>query len=174
MTQQWQGASMTSVIKIINELTLEPHPEGGYFNEIYKSTETVSSRKHPGRSASTMILYLLNGKNYSAWHRIDCDELWTFASGNTHAHIYIINSDGTSETHQIGDIEDGFSPLVTIEGNKWFAVELAEKSDEHYTLFTCSCAPGFEYEYFELATEKQLTDNFPMHAELFARLSISD
>jgi hypothetical protein len=63
----------------IEKLELEKHPEGGYFREIYLSDDVVPQTGLPAnfrgeRSFSTSIYYLLQGSDFSAFHRIKSDE----------------------------------------------------------------------------------------------------
>ena len=56
-------------------LKLQPHPEGGWFRETYRSNESVSQEGLPSRftgprSFSTAIYYLIEGNDFSALHRI--------------------------------------------------------------------------------------------------------
>jgi uncharacterized protein len=66
---------------------LEPHPEGGYFLQTYKSELTLealplSSSFSGPRAASTAIYFLLDGENFSAFHRLSSDEMWHYYAGN--------------------------------------------------------------------------------------------
>ena len=58
---------------LIEELELTPHPEGGYFKETYRASDSVNYKGSP-RAASTAIYYLLNDGAVSHLHRIDADE----------------------------------------------------------------------------------------------------
>ena len=66
----------------IEHLNLQPHPEGGYYKEVFRSDAEVT-RVHSGaaRSACTSIYYLLEEKDFSGFHRIASDELWYFHKG---------------------------------------------------------------------------------------------
>jgi predicted cupin superfamily sugar epimerase len=70
----------------INKLKLEPHPEGGYYRQSYRADLVLSRQNLPPqftgpRAASTAIYFLLEGKNFSAFHRLRSDELWHFYVG---------------------------------------------------------------------------------------------
>jgi len=50
----------TRAQSLIAELGLQPHPEGGYYREIFRSERTVQPNDHrPERSALTAIYFLL-------------------------------------------------------------------------------------------------------------------
>ena len=57
----------------VNQLSLEPHPEGGYFKQTFKSNEVVAGRE---RVLYTSIYFLLESGNVSHFHRLQSDELW--------------------------------------------------------------------------------------------------
>src|SRR5262249_26285017 len=71
----------------IDRLHLQPHPEGGYFRETYRSVEVLVKSSLPARfrgdrAFSTAIYFLFRGKEYSAFHRIQQDEVWHFYDGS--------------------------------------------------------------------------------------------
>src|SRR5215469_15740816 len=70
----------------IEQLKLEPHPEGGFFRQTYRAPLIIDqSALPPGfqgpRSASTAIYFLLAGNDFSALHRLAADEVWHFYAG---------------------------------------------------------------------------------------------
>ena len=79
----------------IDKLHLEAHPEGGYFREIYRSGELIlpehlPTRYKSSRSFSTSIYFMLEGKQFSSFHRLQSDELWHFYDGSSLI-VYIID-----------------------------------------------------------------------------------
>ena len=75
-----------TIKKIITQLILEPHPEGGYFRETYRSHEEISEVNlgqdfNGKRNFSTCIYFLLTSDSFSALHRIKQDEIWHFYTG---------------------------------------------------------------------------------------------
>ena len=77
---------MTNADYWIQKLGLERHPEGGYFKETYRSCEVISKHAMPARfngdrAFSTCIYFLLNKKDFSAFHAIRQDEVWHFYEG---------------------------------------------------------------------------------------------
>jgi len=62
----------------VDKLQLLPHPEGGFYKENYRSTETlkpgcIPERFTGNRSMSTAIYFLITAGNFSAFHRIKSD-----------------------------------------------------------------------------------------------------
>ena len=71
----------------IEKLRLEAHPEGGYFRQTYRAEMMIAREALPAgftgaRAASTAIYFLLEGKNFSAFHRLRSDEVWHFYAGS--------------------------------------------------------------------------------------------
>ena len=72
----------------IETLRLRKHPEGGYYREVYRSNETVSSGALPPRfrgerNLATSIYFLLPGSEVSRLHRLSADEVWHFYTGSS-------------------------------------------------------------------------------------------
>src|SRR4051794_10271507 len=97
---------------LINQLQLQPHPEGGYYRETYRSTESIAAGAIPARfngtrSFATCIYYLLQQGDYSAFHRIKSDECWHFYAGDPLL-IHLIDLDATYRCVQLGNrVEQG-------------------------------------------------------------------
>src|SRR5580765_8844244 len=85
--------------ELIASLALTPHPEGGYYRQVYKSPASVDPRdgREP-RSALTAIYFLLPRGQISRWHRVRSDEIWTHLEGEpVRLHLF----DGTSASSVI-------------------------------------------------------------------------
>ena len=94
------AAAEQRIAEIVRELKLEKHPEGGWFAEVY--TAPVSFAEGSGqRALAGSIYYLLGGADISAFHEIDCDELWYYHEG-TGMRLYVLKQDGTmAQYHSI-------------------------------------------------------------------------
>ena len=86
----------------IEKLQLEKHPEGGYFKETYRAKETVINRSGAQRSASTGIYFLMTDSAFSAFHKIESDEMWHFYDGAALS-VYMITATGELEILKIGN-----------------------------------------------------------------------
>src|ERR1043166_7690524 len=64
---------------MFEELHLAPHPEGGFFRQIYKSPQRVLRGGGDSRAALTIIHFLLRAGEISRWHRVSSDEVWRHA-----------------------------------------------------------------------------------------------
>src|SRR5215212_4455967 len=83
--------------------------EGGYYKETYRSDKTIllPCQTDGERSISTSIYYLLDGAQFSAFHRLKSDEIWHFYIGSS-VTLYIINKmENLSEVNLGSNIEQG-------------------------------------------------------------------
>jgi hypothetical protein len=147
----------------IENLQLEKHPEGGWFKEVYRSREIISKNALPDgfsgdRSISTSIYYLLEGEDFSAFHRIKSDEIWHFYTGNSAIEIISIE-EGKIKRQFLGDNpgQNQYFQIV-VPKNTWFAARLINKNG--FVLAGCTVSPGFHFDDFEMGTEK-LIEEYP-------------
>ena len=66
-------------------LDLQPHPEGGWYRQTWKSAERVRTADGRDRATATLILFLLPAGEASAWHRVASEEIWLGHEGVGHA-----------------------------------------------------------------------------------------
>lgn len=142
----------------IELLGMHKHPEGGYYKETYRSDDIISNLpdRYGGekRNFATCIYFLIEGNDFSSFHRLKSDEIWHFYDGSPLI-LYIIDEAGELHKHRIGnDPSTGAYPQFVIPKNVWFAAEVEEKSE--YTLFGCTVSPGFDFLDFELANQDEL------------------
>jgi predicted cupin superfamily sugar epimerase len=152
---------------------MQPHPEGGWYKETYRSSNSIPESALNGfqghRSYSTGIYFLLTKENFSAFHRIKSDEMWHFYDGDGLV-IHEVTEKGTYIEHKLGlNIEEGEQPQLVIQANSWFASEV--KPSGEWCLVGCTVSPGFDFQDFELAERKSLVKEFPDHDELITRLT---
>lgn len=150
---------------LIQTLQLQPHPEGGYFKETYRAEKTVALEAEKVRSVSTAIYYLLEDQDFSAFHRIQSDELWFFHQGEPLEIVSI--QEGKLVSEILGNnVTKGEKPQVIIPAKVWFAARI--QSSSGYALVSCTVAPGFDFADFELAERNALTTQFPHLKETIA------
>lgn len=131
---------------LIDTYNLIPHPEGGFYREVYRSDDQVTSPVHDKkRVCVTQIYFLLGQENISRFHRVVHDEIWHFYQG---APLNLICFDGKEiQTTQIGPGCLDFTFVV--KGGIWQAAE----STGDYTLVGCTVAPGFDFEDFSFLAD---------------------
>lgn len=148
-----------NINSIVTKLELQPHPEGGYYKEVYRSEESILKSALPDRFMGernylTSIYFLLEEKSYSAFHRIQSDELWYFHKGDP-VEIHVITPEGQYYSIELGvDTLQAFIPAQC-----WFAA----KTKGAYSLVSCAVAPGFDFADFELAQKAKLLLIYPQH-----------
>ncbi len=153
---------------LVEALGLQPHPEGGYYRETFRSATRVEFNGM-ARSAGTSIYYLLTEGATSAWHRLDADEVWYVHAGGPLA-LHVLEPDGELVTHRLGNPLEhpGTRFQAIVPAGRWFAAELEQP--EHFCLVGCAVAPGFEFSGFQLATEAELADAISRHGDVVHRL----
>ena len=151
----------------IDRLELQPHPEGGYYKEVFRSAVQVTRPSSDTiKQACTSIYYLLEGKDYSGFHKLLSDEIWYFHKG-VPVLVHVIDQDGVYTTHELSDTESG-SLSVVVEAGLWFAAEVP--SGKNFTLMSCVVAPGFEFTEFEMGKKDELKALYPQHSLILDRL----
>ncbi|NCD34351.1 MAG: cupin domain-containing protein [Spartobacteria bacterium] len=154
----------------VGELALTPHPEGGYYKEVYRSENAIPATALPpeyngSRSFSTAIYYLLERDDFSAFHRIRQDEVWHhYAGGNLELHI--ISPAGLYSCITLGK-KGSAVPVVVIPGGHWFAATPSHGSI--YALCGCTVAPGFDFADFDMPESHTLKEQFPQHAAILEK-----
>jgi len=94
--------------RLVTRLELQPHPEGGYFRETYRSPELLTAlpeRFEGPRSSSTTILFLLPHGHTSSLHRIKSDEVWHFYLGSP-LRVVSLDPDGSRKDYCLGSSLD--------------------------------------------------------------------
>jgi predicted cupin superfamily sugar epimerase len=166
--------AISDVSDIIKQLDLQPHPEGGFYRRTYCSGERITRSNVDGtttqRHASTGIYYLLHDHAYSAWHRIDADEMWHFYTGDPLL-IHMLDEQGAYTVRRLGDMRHAPEAefQLVVPADCWFAAE--REGSQGYSLVGCTVAPGFEFERFELADTQTLLRRYPQHEAVIRRLA---
>lgn len=142
--------------ELIDILELSPHPEGGYYKEVYRSRSELSSpRSNKVRNAVTDIYFLLVSGQISRFHKVIHDEIWNFYEGDP-LELIEIEPDTLEITRTVLG-NKGHPPKYKhcVEGDNWQAAY----SRGEYSLAGCTVAPGFEFADFELLKDdKDLHD----------------
>lgn len=130
--------------EIIKTLDLSPHPEGGWFREIFRDHNAAGGRTH-----STAIYFLLEAGQVSHWHRVDAAEVWHWYAG---APLKLDIAEGNKARTSLtlsADLNAGHQPVGIVPKDSWQSAQ----SFGDWTLVGCTVAPGFEFSGFELAPE---------------------
>lgn len=161
----------------IDALKLVPLPEeGGWYNEVYRSDETIQQAALPARFAgercfATSIYYLLKSDEFSAFHRIQQEEIWHFYEGSPLI-VHEIDLSGNYTAHRLGrDFDAGERFQLTIPRGHLFASSVIESARDSFSLVACSVSPGFEFIDFEAPKREVLLKAYPQHADIIQKLT---
>ncbi len=158
----------------IEKLRLESHPEGGYFRQTYRSEMVIAREALPAgfsgtRAASTAIYFLLEGENFSAFHRLRSDEVWHFYAGSPLV-VDVIDPAGEYSSILLGaDPEARQAFQTVVRAGCWFASHVADWKG--WALVGCTVAPGFDFGDFEMGKRDELCERYPQHREVIERLT---
>jgi len=171
---------------LVRRLDLAPHPEGGYYKEVYRCSDEVDrlpsrfGEARGGRSYCTSIYYLLQAPDFSAFHRIKSDELWYFHAG-TGLIVHCFNESGAYQAFELGPGREYFG---LVRAGSWFAAESAAfdeaaesdtqdgaRAGRPWALVSCAVSPGFDFQDFELASRDSLLKSYPEHEALIVRMT---
>ena len=158
----------------VKYLQLEPHPEGGWYREVYRASETIARNALPerfsgDRAFATSIYYLLGPGDFSALHRINQDEVWHWYDG-AGLSVEVMAPDGGRQTHKLGrDVAAGERPMAVVPAGSWFGARVADEAS--YTLAGCTVSPGFDFADFDMPSRLDLLQRFPQHREFITRFT---
>ena len=138
---------------LIERLGLIPHPEGGHFREIYRSSSRVQpDDSRPARAALTTIYFLLVAGEVSRWHRVSSDEVWHYYEGDL---LELLSADPGFESvtrRVLGPVAESVRPVQVVAAGDWQAA----RTTGAFTLVGCTVGPGFDFDDFQML--RQLPD----------------
>lgn len=135
---------MKTASELIAQLELSPHPEGGWYREVHRSAEIITTARGP-RSALTAIHYLLETPQFSRWHVVASDEIWHFHDGAPLELLIYRPATRELTSRVLGIPSGGYEPFVTARAGEWQAA----RSLGAWTLVGCDVGPGFDFEDFQ-------------------------
>ncbi len=155
----------TQARDIIRQLGLQPHPEGGWYRETWRAAAEPGQRGH-----ATAIYYLLQRGERSHWHRVDATEIWHFHAGDP---LQLQTWDGQNPPQTVrlgGDPVRGQIPQRVIPPGHWQAAAPLGA----WTLVSCTVAPAFTFEGFQMAAPGWQPPELPQAADLGAGVLTTD
>lgn len=154
---------------------LEPLPgEGGFYRELYRSDEKLDAAALPPRFGAprafgTHILYLLTNEQFSAFHRLKSDEVYSFYLGDP-VELFQLQPDGNLLTTTMGsNLVQGEVLTTVVSRENWQASRVA--GDGQYALLGCTVMPGFSFDDYEQGHWETLLRQYPRQHELIMRLT---
>ncbi|MFP4690955.1 MAG: cupin domain-containing protein [Bacteroidales bacterium] len=148
----------------VERLRMEPHPEGGFYKEIYQSPIAIDNICLPpgfegNRKLSSTIYFLLKAGQVSQLHKLRSDEVWFFHYGSP-LEMHLVDERGSHVVKRLGlNPEKGESPQLPVPADMIFGARPSEKSG--FTLVSTMVSPGFEFRDFELFKTEDVCKMFP-------------
>jgi len=153
---------------------LQPHPEGGYFRETYRSNAVLTAQALPvryggDRAFGTAIYYLLTPDTFSVMHRLSTDEVYHFYLGDA-VEMLLLRPDGTSQQLVLGhDLTAGEHVQFVVPRMWWQGCRV--RHGGKFALLGCTMAPGFDFADFEEGKRAELEPAYPDAKELIHALT---
>lgn len=136
---------------LIRELALRPHPEGGWFAELFRSERLVDPLDGRARRPGlTGIWFLMLAGQKSAWHVVDSDEIWIHFEGAPIRLWTFDPASGALDGATLGPLAAGAAPQRVVRAGIWQA---AEPMGE-YSLSGACVGPGFDFADFRLLADE--------------------
>ena len=164
----------TTAQQIVDRLGLRPHPEGGFFREVFRAPTRV---EHPGipdgadatRCGGSLIYFLLEAGDFSAWHRVRwTEEIWHLYAGGP-VELHTIDKAGSHTCTTLDNSPAQLNPVTVVPAGCWQAARIADNSP--WALCGCTVAPGFEFADFQMPPRAELLERFPQHREILHALT---
>ncbi|GGL18606.1 cupin domain-containing protein [Mangrovihabitans endophyticus] len=138
---------MTSRPPLAEKLDLQPHPEGGWFRETFRSETTIEPPGYEGtRAAATAIYFLLHPGEESAWHVVRSDELWFWHTGGPLT--LTLGGSGRAPAAPASVTLGLDRPQVLVPAGVW---QSARPAGTDPVLVSCVVSPGFDFADFTMA-----------------------
>ena len=151
---QWDPASH-GVAEVVAALDLQPHPEGGWYRETFRSALKVRRADGAERDAFTQILFLLGPGEISRWHRVNhADESWCCLAGDP---LMLLTLGPGSEGLQEWRLPAGSAQSLVVPAGAWQAA----RGLGRWSLMTCVVAPGFDFADFQMLSELAAAEHPP-------------
>ncbi len=143
---------------LIRDLDLAPHPEGGFFREVFRSPHRVQPLDgRPERSALTTIHFLLPRGAHSRWHRVGSDEVWHFIEGDPLVLTWV-EGDGAVRGATLSSGVPRAQPVAVVPAGCWQTARPLGA----FALVGCTVGPGFDFADFEMLDGED--DSWPISA----------
>jgi predicted cupin superfamily sugar epimerase len=137
--------------QLIEQLQLQPHPEGGWYREVFRSQGQVMPQDgRPARSALTSIYFLLEAAQQSRWHRVQSDEVWVHLEGAPLDLWTWDAADSCLRSTALGPVSAATLPQHVVEAGLWQAARPQANDTAGYTLVACMVGPGFDFADFRM------------------------
>ncbi len=133
--------------ELIRTLSLEPHPEGGHYREVFRSLRrVVPDDGRDARSALTTIYFLLRRGECSRLHQVRSDEVWNFHEGAALELTWADVDFAKPVRIRLADVSADARPQAVVPADAWQGA----RTTGDYTFVSCVVGPGFDFADFRL------------------------
>jgi predicted cupin superfamily sugar epimerase len=137
--------------QLIDQLQLQPHPEGGWYREVFRSQGHVMPQDgRPARNALTSIYFLLDDTQHSRWHRVLSNEVWVHLEGAPLDLWTWDAADGKLHRAVLGPVSASTLPQHVVAAGLWQAARPRAGDAAGYVLVACAVGPGFDFSDFRM------------------------
>jgi len=153
--------------ELVQTLQLQPHPEGGFYREVFRSPANVQpADARPPRSALTTIDFLLARGQFSAWHRVASDEVWHLLEGGP-LRLWLMPPQGNRVSSvELCAADAARVPRHVVPAHWWQA---AEPLDD-FAYVGATVGPGFDFADFSFLRGDPLAQRLAQLAPGLERL----
>jgi len=138
---------MTMTPDVALALQLQPHPEGGWYRETWRSPVPVTLPDGRVRSTATLIWFLLPAGESSRWHRVSSDEIWLAHTGAVEIELGGEGPAPGATTSYLVSTADPSQSQVLVPAGVWQRTRPGAAD----ALVSCLVSPGFDFDDFDLA-----------------------
>ena len=136
--------------ELVALLQLQPHPEGGYYRELFRARATVQPQDGRGaRAGLTSIDFLLARGQCSAWHRVASDEAWHLLEGGPLRLWLLAPGLDAVQTVDLGAAAAEQRPRHVVPAGWWQAAEALGD----YAYCGATVGPGFDFADFDFGRD---------------------
>ncbi|WP_373522217.1 cupin domain-containing protein [Aquiflexum sp.] len=158
---------MDRIKELTEKLNLQPHPEGGFYSETYRSSLGIET-DNGQRSLATSIYFLLTSSDVSKFHSIAGEEIWFHHEGSPLA-VHLLSDNGY-EKLLVGLVDQkGRQPQQLVPEGAIFGSTVEDENS--YALVSCVVAPGFDFKDFKMYSAEELLGKWPEHGEIIKKLT---
>jgi uncharacterized protein len=135
---------------LIDALRLVPHPEGGWYREIFRSSaEVLPQDGRPLHAALTTIDFLLQPCEFSAWHRVRSDEVWHLLEGGPLRLTLLAPTLDAIHQVELAAAGTDTAPRAVVPAGWWQAAE----APANFAYVGATVGPGFDFLDFQFARD---------------------
>lgn len=157
----------SKISRLVTQLGLLPHPEGGFYKEVYRSGLSLTTSRGE-RNLSTSIYFLLTADNCSKFHQIESDEMWFWHEGDPIT-IHTLCNEGY-QSLALGPAHlASHKPFQLVKAGVIFGSTV--DTPDGYALVSCVVSPGFDFKEFKLFTREELMQTWPEQEPIISKLT---